>query len=207
MLWGWELKRWEELKERALQKCGEEFFAIEDRTDLTDDQKVSRLTNITASVCAAAAIQPFPFADIFVLTPIQAYLGTRIAAVRGVDVSENSAFTTIKELLGIVGIGFAGQQFVIGLYKFIPYWGIITTVPVVYGVTFAIGKVLDAYYTGRSKGEALPREQLREIFRQAKRQGREEAKSNRPTVDGFAKDFRVKDTGKAKVPSKGKGTG
>lgn len=178
---GLELKS---LKDRALKKCREEFFAIEERTDLTDDQKVSRLINITASVCAGVAIQPIPFADIFVLTPIQAYLGTRIAAVRGVDVSENSVLTTIKELFGIMGIGFAAQQFVLGLYKFIPYWGSITTVPVVYGVTFAIGKVLDAYYTARSKGKTLSSEQLREIFEKAREQGEKEGKEKAVSKDG-----------------------
>lgn len=50
-----------------------EIFEIEKRTDLTTEEKVSRITHITCATCAGIAIQPIPFADIFILTPVQAF--------------------------------------------------------------------------------------------------------------------------------------
>ena len=72
-------------------------------------------------------------------------MGTRIGSIRGVPVSEAKATEIIKELGTVVGLGLLAQQLVIGAYKFIPYSGIITTIPMVYGLTYAIGKVMDNY--------------------------------------------------------------
>lgn len=38
---------------------------------------------VTASVCVAVVIQPKPFADVLVLTPVWIYMGERIAAAKG----------------------------------------------------------------------------------------------------------------------------
>ena len=40
-------------------------------------QKVDKLLLRFSGICAAVAVQPIPFADIFILTPIQLYMGTR----------------------------------------------------------------------------------------------------------------------------------
>ena len=80
------------------------------------EEKVSQVTHITCAACAAVAVQPIPFADIFILTPIQAYMGSRIAAIRGVPVSESEASEVIKEILGVIGMGFAAQQIAIGIW-------------------------------------------------------------------------------------------
>ena len=89
------------IKDRIIGKLQREYIGIENRTDITDDEKVTKIINITASVCAGVAFQPIPFADIFILTPIQAYMGTRIAAVRGIPITKNEALTTIKEISGV----------------------------------------------------------------------------------------------------------
>ena len=54
----------------AIKKLQSEFFSIENRSDITDDEKVTQIIKITSVVCAGLAIQPIPFADIFILTPI-----------------------------------------------------------------------------------------------------------------------------------------
>ncbi len=65
---------------------------------------------IFSTVCAAIAIQPIPFADIFILTPLQAYMGVRISAIRRVPLSEKQASDLIKEIMGVVGMGMLAQQ-------------------------------------------------------------------------------------------------
>lgn len=69
-------------------KLDKEFLDIEKRKDLSDDEKVHQLITIGSAVCAGIAVQPIPFADAFILTPLQAYLGTRIGAVRGFSISQ-----------------------------------------------------------------------------------------------------------------------
>ena len=128
------------IKDRVIGKLQREYVGIENRTDITDDEKVTKIINITASVCAGVAVQPIPFADFFILTPIQAYMGTRIAAVRGISILKNDSITTLKQISGAVGLGLLGQQTVIGAYKtFIPFLGAVTTIPLVFGVTYGIG--------------------------------------------------------------------
>ena len=134
------------LLKRVRNKLENEIFKIENRSDISDDEKVEKIIKTFSASCAAITTQPIPFADIFVLTPIQAYMGTRIGSIRGVPVSEAKSTEIIKELGTVVGLGLLAQQLVIGAYKFIPYWGPITTIPMVYGLTYAIGKVMDHYF-------------------------------------------------------------
>ena len=161
------------IKDRVIGKLQREYVGIENRTDITDDEKVTKIINITASVCAGVAVQPIPFADFFILTPIQAYMGTRIAAVRGISILKNDAITTLKQISGAVGLGLLGQQTVIGAYKtFIPFLGAVTTIPLVFGVTYGIGRIMDAYFVARAKGVLLNSDELKEIWRKGKREGK-----------------------------------
>ena len=150
-----------------------EYTGIENRSDLSDDQKVSRIIKITASVCAAVAIQPIPFADIFILTPIQAYMGTRIAAVRGVSVTQNDMLTYIKEIAGVIGLGMFAQQFAIGAYKLgLPFLGGFMTLPLVYGLTYGIGRVIDVYMVRKAKGQSVDPKILKKIWKEGRKEGK-----------------------------------
>jgi hypothetical protein len=68
---------------RIKEKIEREVTQIETREDLSTEEKVSRIIHMFSATCAAAAAQPLPFADIFILTPIQAYMGSRLSAIRG----------------------------------------------------------------------------------------------------------------------------
>jgi uncharacterized protein (DUF697 family) len=118
------------------------------------------------------AIQPIPFADIFILTPIQAYMGTRIAAIRGVPVSESEASDVIKEILGVIGMGVAAQQIAIGLLKTIlPGFGGLTTIPLVYGLSYAIMNVMDAYFVAKASNRRLSESEIKALWSHAKAEG------------------------------------
>jgi len=51
--------------------------------NISPEKKVDKLLIFFSSACAATAAQPIPFADIFILTPMQLYMGTLIAEARG----------------------------------------------------------------------------------------------------------------------------
>lgn len=179
----------EELISKARAKLDKEVLSIEKRSDLTDDQKVSRIITLFSTVCAAIAVQPIPFADIFILTPLQAYMGVRIAAIRGVPLSEHQATDLIKEIMGVIGMGMLAQQLGIAAAKlFFPIFGGIATVPVVFGLTYAIGKVMDLYLVAKASGQSVSKEKIKEAWKKAKTEGQAEGKRREKDIkrDGLA---------------------
>lgn len=158
----------DDLLAKAKARLERDLFQIEKRTDLSDDQKVEQIIKIFSTVCAGIAIQPIPFADIFILTPLQAFMGARLAAVRGVPLSEAQAEDLVKEIMGVVGMGLVAQQAGIAAAKiFFPVVGSVATLPVVFGLTFAIGKAMDFYLVNKAAGRAPNAAELKAAWKQA----------------------------------------
>ena len=153
----------------------EEITAVEKRADLTAEEKVNRIRHATCALCAGLAVQPIPFADMFILTPLQGYMGVKIAQIHGLRISEQGALEILKELGGLIGLGFVAQQAAIGAYKtFIPFLGALTTIPMVYGLTYAIGTVMDYYFREKVANRPIDRKRIRQIWRAAKRAGKKD---------------------------------
>ena len=153
---------------KILDTVKRQITDIEFRTDLTDDEKISQITHIACATCAGVAIQPIPFADIFILTPIQAYFGTRIAAIRGVPVTDARMGEIIREIFGVIGLGVTAQQLAIAAWKFIiPGGGGFATIPLVYALTYAIMKVVDLYFIYKSKGQRISDEKMKQVWKAA----------------------------------------
>jgi uncharacterized protein (DUF697 family) len=170
------------------RKLQEEVLEIEARDDLSDDDKVSQIINVFGVFCAGIAVQPIPFGDIFVITPIQAFMGSRIAAIRGMPISEATATTLLKELSGVVGLGMLAQQVVLGLYKVgLPFLGGFMSIPLVYGLTYGIGRVMDEYCRRKVRGQKISDKELRDIFNQARTKGKREAKSRKAEIAAAGK--------------------
>lgn len=155
--------------------------------NISPDKKVDKLLVRFAGICGAIAVQPIPFADIFILTPIQLYMGTLIAEARGYKFSMSEIY---KEILGLIGLAYLAQQTAIGLYKTIlPFLGAITTIPLVFILTYAIGKVMDYYFVSKTEGKKVTKDDLIKAFKEA----RKDAKKN------FTKDEIRKKTNAAKA--------
>ncbi len=172
-----------DILDAAKDKIQSEITDIENRTDLSDDQKRTRIIHIFSVTCAAVAVQPIPFADIFVLTPIQAYMGVRLSAIRGMPLSEAEATDLLKEIAGVVGLGMAAQQVALGLYKTgLPFLAGFTTIPLVYGLTYAIGRIMDFYLEKKSKGQVVSDADLKVMWKRFREEGKEQAKSAKSEV-------------------------
>ncbi len=155
-------------------------------SNIPPEKKVEKLLIFFSSACAATAVQPIPFADIFILTPIQLYMGTLIAEARGYKFSMSEIY---KEIIGVLGLSFLAQQTAIGLYKLgLPFIGGFMTIPLVFILTYAIGKVMDFYFVSKTQGKTLTKDDLKNFFKQA----RKDAKKN------FSKDEIKKKTQEAK---------
>jgi len=173
------------IQNKVIDYLKEELIEIELRTDITDDQKVSRIIRLFSAVCAGVAVQPIPFADIFVLTPLQVYMGERLSAIWGIPANQSSVSDLIKDLFKIVGMGLMAQQLAIGAYKtFLPFLGAVTTVPLVYGLTFAIGNVLSEMYKRRSEGKSkLSDEEVNRIWKESFEKGKQDYKKGKEIND------------------------
>jgi len=173
----------EQLVAKARNRINREVLDIEKRTDLTDDQKVSRIITIFSTSCAAIAVQPIPFADFFILTPLQAFMGTRISAIRGMPLGEKESADLIKELMGVIGMGMLAQQIGIALAKiFWPIFGGVATIPVVFSLTYAIGKMMDVYFVHKAAGRTASPETLKRAWNQAKADGKKEGKQRESEI-------------------------
>lgn len=169
--------------ESAKKKIEAEITDIESRTDLSDDQKRSRIIHIFSVTCAAAAVQPIPFADIFVLTPIQAYMGVRLSAIRGMPLSEAESTDLLREIAGVVGLGMLAQQAALGLYKVgLPFLAGFTTIPLVYGLTYTIGRVMDYYLEHKSKDQTVSKADIKNMWGQFREEGKQQAKKAKDEV-------------------------
>lgn len=156
------------------------------KLNISPDEKVNKLLLRFAGLCGAIAVQPIPFADIFILTPIQLYMGTLIAEARGYKFSMSQIY---KEILGLIGLAYLAQQTAIGLYKTIlPFLGAITTIPLVFVLTYAIGKVMDYYFVSKTHGKKISKDDLIKAFKEASK----DAKKN------FSKEEIKKRTSQAK---------
>jgi uncharacterized protein (DUF697 family) len=130
-----------------------------------------------SAICAGVAIQPIPFADIFILTPIQAYMGKEVANAYDIDLSEQESKEILTQLIGILGLGFAAQQTAIGLYKLgLPGFAGFTTIPLVFGITWGIGSIFDHYFKAKSEGRAISNDELRNIYKLAKKEAKKKSK-------------------------------
>ena len=165
------------------EKISRNITGIESRDDLSADEKSKRIIRIFSATCAAAAVQPIPFADIFVLTAIQAYMAERIAAVRGVPMAKGSAMELVTDLAKVIGLGMVAQQVALGLYKVgLPFLAGFTTIPLVYGLTYGIGSVLDYLFIERAKGKKLSPEEIKIIWGREKKEGMKKGKEYRKSM-------------------------
>jgi uncharacterized protein (DUF697 family) len=179
-----------ELIDAAKKKIQSEITDIEKRTDLSDEQKRSRIIHIFSVTCAAVAVQPIPFADIFVLTPIQAYMGVRLSAIRGMPLSEAESTNLLKEIAGVVGLGMVAQQVALGLYKVgLPFLAGFTTIPLVYGLTYAIGRVMDFYLEKKVKGQTVSNADLKDMWVKYRAEAKAKAKDAKDEIMARKDEF------------------
>lgn len=168
---------------KITDKIRQEITQIEFRSDLSSAKKISKMTHLASATCAGIAIQPLPFADIFILTPIQGYFASRIAAIHGIQLSENEAMDWVKELIGLVGLGIAAQQLALGVWKIVTFGlGGLLSIPLVYGLTFAIMKVTDVYFAHKARHEKLSEERIKAVWKQAFKEGKKQGKTQEAQI-------------------------
>ncbi len=144
---------------------------------LSREEKSRAIIHATGIACGIIALQPIPFADIFVLTPIQAVMFLGIGKLYGFEISAERAKEIVLEIAGVIGMGLIAQHSVIALYKtVIPFAGGLFTIPLVWAFTFGMGRVGIYYFERRAEGQEVDRDEMKRIFERGKAEGKAEAK-------------------------------
>ena len=155
----------------------ENVINIENNNKLTKAEKSKKIIFLFASVCAGIATQPIPFPDLVVLSPIQILMTERLAAVWGLK-GKVSKKDMALDVLQVSGYGLVAQSLVTNAYRiFIPALGALTTIPMVFGLTYAIGNVMSEQFKRKSKGLAsMTDKEMKEMFKKFKKKGEKEYK-------------------------------
>ena len=158
--------KFEELKRQVEAKLRVQKQGI-NPTDLKAN--VDRVILVCSGVCAGIAIQPIPFADAFVLTPVEMIMVMKIGHLYGFSINKERAASIVKELVGVVGMGWLAKNAILVGYKtFIPYAGGVFTVPLVFGTCYGIGKVADLYFRCKREGRTFDKEKAVTLLKYAK---------------------------------------
>ena len=76
----------------------------------------------------------------------------------------------------MIGMGFIAQQLAIAIWKLVTFGaGGLLTIPLVYALTYAVMKVIDAYYAAKGRKQTLTDQQMKAIWKEAFKDGREKA--------------------------------
>lgn len=151
--------------------------AIIQDPSIDKNAKAKVIIHATALICAIVAVQPIPFADIFVLSPIQLVMVTALNKVLGNPYQKSSLKEVLTSLLGVVGWGTMAQHIILGLYKSVlPFMGGLTTIPLVYAATFALGCGAKVLIESKKNQQNISDEALKAAFQKAKAEASAEQK-------------------------------
>ncbi|CAM3239821.1 YcjF family protein [Deinococcus saxicola] len=140
---------------------------------LSRDENVDEVIKSAALLSGAVAMEPIPFADILVITPVQAKMVLHIGKIYGFDISQERALEIVRELGVTIAYGMAARQLMRGLAKLaLPMIGGIITAPAVYGWTFALGRVAQSYFERKGLGLPDSRKEQVKVIQEAKQQSR-----------------------------------
>ncbi|MFC5849996.1 YcjF family protein [Deinococcus petrolearius] len=152
---------------------------------LSQEENVEEVVKSAALLSGAIAVEPIPFADILLITPVQVKMVLHIGKIYGFEVSSARAAEIARELGATVAYGFAARQVMRGLAKLaLPVIGGLITAPAVYGWTFALGRLAQNHFERRLAG--LPpaeRDERALVVQEAKVQTRQALPSARDFSD------------------------
>jgi uncharacterized protein (DUF697 family) len=138
------------------------------RCDEKTDDAVQKDIKRAGVATAAVAVQPVPFVEMILISPIQIAMVRRIGSLRGYKFDRKAAY----EIWKAFRVSILTQQAVITAVKFVPAIGSIAAASVAYSLTTTIGEVFDYYYRHERK---TPAGELLRLFKQLLAQKRDQS--------------------------------
>lgn len=137
--------------------------------ELSREENAEEVIKSAAMLSGAVSIEPLPFADMLLLTPLQAKMVLHIGKIYGFDITPERSAEIAKELGVTVAYGMAARQFMRGVAKIaLPVVGGVVTAPLVYGWTFALGRMAQTYFERKVQGLPFRKEERAEVVQEAK---------------------------------------
>jgi len=172
--------------EGKAQRLFNRLLPYVENPNVPSERKTTRIVHVVAATCALVAIQPIPFADFFILTPIQIIMVILLGRVYGMRLTRKDASAILTSIIGTIGWGVMAQQLTLGLYKTIlPFMGGITTIPLVYGWTWGLGKTAAFFLKVRQEGFVPSGDELRSVAKQVRKEGTTRARSDGQNTVAF----------------------
>lgn len=178
------LNRREFSLQEALEAAPKILNLLSEDQTLPESLKLDTITHVTALTCALIAVQPIPFADIFILTPIQVAMIGAMSKVMGDPLGKDSSTEIAAAVIGVVGWGVLAQQVILAGYKtVIPFLGGVTTIPLVYAATFGLCHASRAVLAARRRDQTISKEEIERIQRAAEKRAKDEQSNlNKATI-------------------------
>lgn len=129
----------------------------DDATQEERDRAVREIIQLCAASAAAVTVQPLPFVDIALISPIQIAMVQAISRIYGHRLDKKA----ILEMLSTFGASLVAQNVAMAAAKFVPFLGWLVTISMAFALTYAIGEVCDHYFRN---GRGVPSEELKEMF-------------------------------------------
>ncbi len=133
------------------------------------DATARDVIQIASYAAAAASMVPLPFADLALLLPVHSAMVMTVGHVHGRNISDAEARRVAMELGAVAGVTLAGRVALSALKKvLLPGLGGVLAAPASFAVTWALGRVANAYF----KDPGLSREDLKQVFSDAFKEGK-----------------------------------
>lgn len=153
------------------------------------DKAVKELVQVCAVAAAAVTIQPFPIADILLVSPIQIVMVQAVGRIHGHTLDKKS----VLEVLSTFGASIVAQNVIIAAAKLIPVLGSIVAMSMGYALTYAIGEVSDYYFkNGRGVSSDELRSRFKRVYSEKKAEKESQVKSDKKLkekLDALKKAF------------------
>ncbi|ANE42951.1 YcjF family protein [Deinococcus puniceus] len=176
-------------------------FNFDVDSERTPEENTDEVIKSASLLAGAIAVEPIPFADMLLITPLQAKMVLHIGKIYGFDITAERAREIAQELGVTLAYGMAARQVMRGLAKLaLPVIGGIITAPAVYGWTFALGRVAQNYFERKRQGLPFARPDQVKVVQEAKQQTRRALPSAQDFTD-LASELRRR----AEEKSKGNG--
>ena len=162
---------------------GDLLQQIADDPSIPESDKLTIIINATSLLCAVLIIQPIPLADLVILTPVQVAGVYAMSQVMGQPLDKRGADDLLKSILAVLGGSFLALQLMsAGVKLFVPVFGGIAIIPVVYGATYGLMNAARAILEARRSNQQLTDDEIRRIKTEAEQRAKSEKRDWSPSA-------------------------
>ena len=162
---------------------GELLQQIADDPSIPESDKLTIIINATSLLCAILIIQPIPLADLVILTPVQVAGVYAMSQVMGQPLDKHGADDLLKSILAVLGGSFLALQLMsAGVKLFVPVFGGLAIIPVVYGATYGLMNAARAILEAKRSNQQLTDDEIRRIKTEAEQRAKSEKRDWSPAA-------------------------